>query len=200
MKFTRIALSVAVCAPLLAASPAGAQEQGKQAPGKDEKKPSLTDAETQAMARLHHGNTMEVDMGKLGTERARSPEVKSFAARMVRDHKKADDKLMALARKHGLTLAAPAPRDDAEKRQMDEQSAAMNKLRQLEGEEFDREFMTAMVKDHERTLQLVSDSRAQAKDPALLALLKSVQPVIQKHLLMAQKLSGKQNNQPGKGG
>lgn len=197
MRFTRIAMSVAAVLVLVAG--AARADQAKDQ-GKDEKKPALTEAELQAMAKLHHANTMEIDMGKLGAERAKSPDVKSYANRMTRDHKKADGKLMALAKKHGVTLQAPTPKDDAEKRQMDEQMATMTKLRSLEGEAFDREYMAAMVKDHAAALQLVSDTRTQAKDAGLLSFLKGVQPVIQQHYDAAQKLVAKLNEQPSKGG
>jgi putative membrane protein len=198
MRFTRIAMSVA--AGLLLVAGGARADQAKDEKKPDEKKPALTDAELQAMAKLHHANTMEIDMGKLGTERAKSADVKSYGSRMMRDHKKADGKLMALAKKHGVTLEAPTPKDDAEKRQMDEQMATMTKLRSLEGEAFDREYMAAMVKDHAAALQLVSDTRTQAKDASLLSFLKGVQPVIQQHYDAAQKLVTKLNEQPSKGG
>src|SRR5262249_4074873 len=46
----------------------------------------------------------EVELGKLASEKANNPEVKSFAQRMVTDHSKANDELKALAQKQGITL------------------------------------------------------------------------------------------------
>jgi putative membrane protein len=181
MRFTRIGMLVA--ASLFAAATARAG---------DEKKPALGEAEVQAMAKLHHANTMEIDMGKLGGERAKAPEVKRYAQLMVRDHKKADDKLMALAKKSGVTLSAPTPKNDAEKKEMEEQMATMTRLKTLEGEAFDREYMAAMVKDHAAALKLISETRPQAKDPGLLGFLKATEPVIKKHHAAAEKLAGKQ--------
>ncbi|HTE56916.1 MAG TPA: DUF4142 domain-containing protein [Kofleriaceae bacterium] len=186
MRFTTIAMSAALTAPLLFSGSARAgQDKGAA-------KPTLADAELQAVNKLHHANEMEIEMGKLGTERAKAADVKSFAGRMVRDHKKADGKVTALAKKRGATLAPPAPQNDDEKKKMDEAMATMARLRGLEGEAFDREFMAAMVKDHAAALQLVTDSLAQAKDASLVALLKGVKPVIEQHKAAAEKIAGKQ--------
>jgi putative membrane protein len=181
MRFTVTGMVVAVF--LFAAATARAND--------DAKKATLTDVEVQSMARLHHINQMEQDMGKLGGEHAKAAEVKSYAARMVRDHKKSDGQVMSLAKKRGVTLSEPTPKNDAEKKQMEEEMATMTKLRSLEGEEFDREYIAAMVKGHADAVQMVSDARAQAKDPAVISLLKSTLPVIQKHHDEAEKLASK---------
>ncbi len=181
MRFTRIGMFAVASLFATATARAG-----------DEKKPALGDAEVQAMAKLHHGNTMEIEMGKLGGERAKAPEVKSFAQLMVRDHKKADDKLMALAKKSSVTISAPTPKNDAEKKEMEEQMATMTRLKTLEGEAFDREFMAVMVKDHAAALKLISETRPQTKNAGFLSYLKATEPVVKKHHAAAEKLVGKQ--------
>jgi predicted outer membrane protein len=76
MKFTRIGISIGAAAMFCAVAVAGANEE----------KQKLSDAELQIMAKLHHANKMEIDMGKLAAQQAKSAEVKSYAERVVKDH------------------------------------------------------------------------------------------------------------------
>lgn len=198
MRFSKLAIAAAIALPLVVGGTAQAQTRtdpakpaGPAKPG-DPAKPTLSDAEIASLARLHHANGMEIDMGKLGTEKAKGA-VKSYAAKMIKDHKKADDKLMALVKKKNVTLTAPAP-TDAEKKEMDEQMSAAARLRSLEGAEFEREFMAAMVKDHTSALALVSDAQSRANDKDVVALFKGAKTMIESHKAAAEKLAAKQTS------
>src|SRR5688572_5605850 len=114
MTFTRVRMLISIVASLCAVTAAASAQTNEQ-------KPKLSDAELQIMAKLHHANQMEIDMGKLAAERAKSAEVKSYGARLVKDHTKADAKLNDLAKKHSVTIPTPTPKDDAEKKQMDDE-------------------------------------------------------------------------------
>lgn len=82
----------------------------------------------------------EVELGRMATERAASPEVKKFGQMMVDDHTAAGNKLKAIASQY--TIPVPAA--------LDEKHADLrDKLAKLQGPEFDREYMAAMVDGHE---------------------------------------------------
>jgi putative membrane protein len=51
-----------------------------------------------------HGGMMEVELGKIATQKAMRDEVKQFGQRMVDDHSKANDELMQLASSKGITI------------------------------------------------------------------------------------------------
>jgi len=81
----------------------------------------------------------EIELGKLASERG-GTEVKKFGKMMVDDHTAAGDKLKAIATQHNI--AWPTALDDKHRDLRD-------KLAKLQGSEFDREYMSAMVDGHE---------------------------------------------------
>jgi putative membrane protein len=82
----------------------------------------------------------EVQLGKLAAERAQDPDVKAFGQMMVKDHTEANDELKQAASPGGVQLPT----------QLDEKHRELaDRLMRLQGEEFDREYMKAMVDGHE---------------------------------------------------
>jgi len=102
--------------------------------------------------------TAEVELAKVASKKAVNPEVKRFAQMMIQDHTKAGDALKDVAGKFNV---APAPQVD------DKHQDLMNRLSKLSGAEFDREYMKAMVDDHENAVDNLEsrvDSTASLKD------------------------------------
>jgi putative membrane protein len=85
----------------------------------------------------------EVEIGQMAMQRAASAEVKQFADMMVKDHAKAGEELKQVAMKHAIPLPAAldAPHEELK-----------TKLSNLQGAEFDREYMSAMVDGHENVV------------------------------------------------
>jgi predicted outer membrane protein len=88
--------------------------------------------------------TAEVEMAKLAKERAADPEVKQFAQMMIDDHTNAGKLLTQVATTYGIP--AQPQLDDKYKDLMD-------KLSKLRGADFDKEYMNAMVDDHESAVK-----------------------------------------------
>jgi putative membrane protein len=82
----------------------------------------------------------EIELGRLAEQRATNPEVKQYAQMMVRDHTKAGDDLKQLAQKYSITVSPHLE---------DKYRALMDRLSKLNGAEFDREYIDAMVDGHE---------------------------------------------------
>jgi len=93
----------------------------------------------------------EVQLGQLAEKQASSSQVKEFARMMVRDHTKANNDLKRAAQ--GQNLQLPTELDQ-------KHQDLMQRLQQLRGADFDREYMSAMVDDHMQARDLLSD-RAQ---------------------------------------
>jgi putative membrane protein len=137
--------------------------------------------DAKALQDLVQANLAEVQAGKLASQKAQNPEVKKFARHMVEDHGKQLGELKQIAQAKEVTLPAAAK---------PKHQTAMKKLQDLSGGEFDRAYMTQMVKDHGETLTLVQKTAKQAKDDELKAAAKKAEPAIRRHLDTAQKLAG----------
>lgn len=126
----------------------------------------------------------EVQLGKLGSQKASDAEVKAFAQQMVTDHTKANEELTQLAKAKGLK---PADSPGMMNKMMDEKFD-----QQKAGKDFDRDFMQRMVKDHKEAVKLFeSASTGTALDKDLQAFAKKTLPTLQKHLSHARTLEEK---------
>jgi putative membrane protein len=82
----------------------------------------------------------EVETAKLAREHAANPDVKQSAQMMIDDHTRAGDQLTQIANTYAIPQDVKI--DDKHQKLMD-------KLSTLNGTEFDKEYMSAMVDDHE---------------------------------------------------
>lgn len=128
------------------------------------------------------GGMMEVELGRMASEKASNPAVKSFGQRMVTDHSKAGDKLKGIAVKKGFTLPAEI---DAE------QKAEMEKLSQTTGADFDRAYMNMMVADHEKDVSEFQSEATSGQDPQLKAFAAATLPTLREHLRLARETAAK---------
>jgi putative membrane protein len=100
---------------------------------------SLSNGDRSFVDDLTYAGNAEVDLGRLASERAASPQVKKFAQMMVDDHKKAGDELKQIAAQYSITQ--PSGLDEKHRDLKD-------KLSKLRGADFDKQYMDAMVDGH----------------------------------------------------
>ena len=140
----------------------------------------VSDMDQQFLQQAARAGTAEVKLGAMAEERAASPEVPHFGQRMVTDHTKANQELMALAQAKELPVSA----------EMDAQhQETAETLSQNQGSDFDSEFMRHMVKDHEKAVQLFSTASQESKDADIKAFAAKTLPTLQEHLQMARQLA-----------
>lgn len=128
----------------------------------------------------------EVELGKLAQSRAQSPSVKDFGARMVKDHAKANDELNPIADAKGVALPSGPDRSHQK---------ALDKLASKSGEDFDKDFMDHMVKDHKKAVKDFEKESKKAKDADVKNWASNTLPTLEEHLRMAQQT---QNEVKGK--
>jgi putative membrane protein len=136
-------------------------------------KRTTTASDRKFIEKAASGGMAEVKLGQLAMEKGTSPTVKEFGKRMVDDHGKANDELKEIASKKNF----PMPTDvDSEAK------ATYDKLTKLSGTDFDKAYIDAMVKDHDKDVkEFKKEASTGGVDPDLKAWAEKTLTVIEQH-------------------
>src|SRR5580658_2021695 len=115
----------------------------------------------------------EVSDATLAQQSATDPQLKDFAAMMIKDHSAANDKLSALAGSKGITLPTSASVKEM---------AIHEKLKLESGDTFDKAYIKGQISAHQATLRLLHKEITSGQDADAQAFAKSVLPTVQGHL------------------
>ena len=127
----------------------------------------------------------EVQAAQIAASKAQSPDVKSFAGKMVTDHQNANNDLVQIANAKKVELPAAPPRGKRHE---------IETLGKKSGAEFDKLFVKASVSDHEKDVKNFEKAASKVTDPDLKAWVQKTLPVLREHLAMARKLEGNENS------
>lgn len=179
--FQRIAsylgLAVAVTAlPVLAQS----NSMGTGMSGNSNSMSKMSAADKKFVRAAAQGGMAEVELGKLATEKASSDDVKKFGQRMVDDHTKANDELKQVASSEGVQLPEKLDAKD---------TMTKERLSKLSGAEFDRAYMSDMVKDHTQDVADFQRESNSGTDPAVKDFASKTLPTLQDHLSQARQIA-----------
>lgn len=121
----------------------------------------------------------EVALGRLVQDRATNPQVKEFGQMMVSDHQKAGADLKEIAGKHNIAV---------ESKEHSEHNDLRERLSKLTGAEFDREYIEAMVDDHEKAVNDVEKKAENADNPEIRQWASKTLPTLRQHLERAKQI------------
>ena len=141
--------------------------------------PTLSTSDAAFMTTATRGGMAEVQLGQLAQRNGSSAAVKRFGERMVDDHGRSNQEMMALARRKEIT---PPSSIGAEHQQ------TYDDLAKLRGGAFDRAYAQAMVKDHQEDLRVYQEEAANGTDPDVKAFAARHVSILQEHLRMAERL------------
>ena len=113
---------------------------------------------------------MEVAMGRVAQKDASNSEVKNFGARMVNDHSKANEELKAIAQEENVEWPG-------------EKEAGKWK--------WDKDYMDAMVKNHEKDLAEFENEAKNGSDPNVKSFADKTAKTVREHLEMAKEIDAK---------
>lgn len=168
---------------LALAAGSNAAAQATTGAGEQRAKPGTAKADDSAFAKeAAIGSLAEVELGKLATTNAGSDDVKKFGQRMVTDHGKASDELKQVAQKAQMTL--PTELDSKHK-------ATRDRLSKLNGAEFDKAYMSEMVKDHQQDVAAFRRESRTGQNADLKAWATKTLPTLEEHLNMAKETAAK---------
>jgi putative membrane protein len=161
---TALAVALAAATPALAQSGPNALQQ----PDKD------------FLTKASEGNISEIKLGELAVHKANTPQVKQFAQRMIDDHSKAQDQLVKVM--HGSNVIVPD--------HMTKDAAGLyDKLAQETGVDFDKDYMNAMVSDHQDEINVFQDETKNGKAEQLRNYAQNTLPTLQQHLNQAKQVN-----------
>ena len=124
----------------------------------------------------------EVELGRLAVQKAKSPEVKQFAQRMVADHSKANVELKQLASNKNVTLPAEPNA---------QQKADKDRLSKLSGAEFDREYMSMMTAGHDKAVAAFEAEARDGRETDVKAWASKTLPTLKEHQTLAKSIAAK---------
>ncbi len=183
------ALGALVLAPLAAsADKESDKEKDRSADTTKMKEAKLTDSEMQVIAHVHSVNQLEIDLGKKAQKQGSTQAIKSYGEMLVKDHQQNDRDLTALAKKHGQAIPMEKATNEADKKDMQDQKDAVNKLAKMKGADFDREFLRMAIDGHDKELAKIDSEVGEASNSDLQILLKDLKPVLQRHADQAREL------------
>ena len=139
-------------------------------------------ADTHFVRKAAEANFAEVQLGKLAQDKGSNQAVKDFGQHMVTDHTKALDALRPIASSKNVPIPDKMNTKD---------QALYDRLSKYSGDEFDREYMRAMVKDHEADVAEFRHESEKAKDTEVRSYASTTLPTLEDHLRMAQDASAK---------
>jgi len=134
------------------ARPSSSATQPSSATQRDGNQPG--DRNMSPLMQLMEMNVAEVEVGKVASTKAQNPHVKDFAAMMVKDHNEA------------LTKIRPHQSGGSDVKPNTKHQQTADRLSKLSGAEFDREYMKAMVADHQEAMRFLEQHSGKAPDSA----------------------------------
>lgn len=139
---------------------------------------SLADSPRHFLQKALEGDNSEIMLGQLAADRARSERVKEFGRALSDDHSQAREEVLRLGARMGVRRnrdLSPEARDERER------------LLNLDGREFDREFIDYMIRDHQKDIAEFRDEASENHGPVSDLAARQL-PKLQEHLEMAMNL------------
>ena len=171
---SRVALAAIAAASLCLVIPAKAADENKT-DAKTESK--LSAGDKRFVKKAYKGGMEEVETAKMAKEKAKNDATKEVADRMVTDHTKANDRLMEIAKEENLDLAKVEAKPAT-----------------ISGDDFDKEYLTMLKKDHEKTIAMfekeANDTGAK-EDSDVVKFAKETLPTLKEHLQMVEEALAK---------
>jgi len=137
------------------------------------------------------GNLAEVQMAQLAQQKSQSSDVKQLAQKLASEHSQMNQKWFDPEAK-ALSVSVPKKPSKKEKKEIE-------KLQGLSGTDFDKEYLTATVKDQQKDLKSYKDESNSAQDPNVKQIAEMGTKVISEHLQVAEQVA-KNHNIPLEGG
>jgi putative membrane protein len=180
---------------LLAATPAWAQNTAhphhpapnqnaanSQKSSKTHGSKSLNNQDEMFIGQAADGNLLQLDLGRLAIRKATNPAVQILGRWMVADSHYANARLDNITKEIGKAKLFH-PRLTLPNQQVQQE------LGMLSGNQFNRQYVNMMVRDHQRTIPRFRQEEQYGKNPSLKTYAHNLLPVLHQQLAAAERLS-----------
>lgn len=141
----------------------------------------LAGADREFITLATSADMLEIDTGRLALDKSKNAALRTFAQKMIDDHTEASERLRQLASSVGVTPPAAMSSPHA---------AHLEKLRGLDGAEFDREYAAQIgVAGHQEAVGLFERASREATNPDVRAFAEKTLPTLREHLPDGQTLA-----------
>jgi putative membrane protein len=131
---------------------------------------------------LAMGNA-EVELGRLAQDKATHPDVKAFAAMMVREHQAAGEELRRIANSAAATSTTPLRTEARE-----DLADLREEMGKLTGRDFDKKYIDEMIEDHEDAVDDLENKAENAAHAEVKAWAAKTLPAVRQHLERAKAI------------
>lgn len=139
---------------------------------------SLSEMDIKFTKEAAEAGMKEIKLGQLAQTNGSSAEIKSLGQMMVTDHTKANNTLLALAKKKGIPVATAL----SEKEQK-----GYDDMAKKTGTDFDKAYAECMVSDHKKAVDLFKDESKNGQDSELKSFASATEPTLEHHKMMSEK-------------
>ena len=140
---------------------------------------------------LHAVSQWSIELSEMADKRAKSDLVKDYARAMATANANTDAKLMEIAKNHGIDVAPLDPQTEEGKSLLDRMKAETVLLGSLEGDAFDKEYMTLVTNTQQSVIHVLEASKAAAKDQDVKQFIGDMKTTVQNRLKTAQDIMAK---------
>ena len=145
----------------------------------------------ETLTTLHAVGQWSVELSQMAQERAKSQLVKNYAREMATANEAKDAKLMAIAQKHGIEVAPLDPQIEESKSMLERMKAEKVMLGSLEGDAFDKSYMTLVTNTQQSLIHFLDSHKAAATDPAMKQVMGDMATTVRNRLKTAQTIMAK---------
>jgi putative membrane protein len=137
--------------------------------------------DTRFLAGVAGACIIETELGKLALHNAENKRVKNFGAMMVKDHSKATNKLMLLAKSKHIVL--PTTPNAAGQKNIDN-------LAKKSGKDFDKAYVSYIIADHKNYINEFENESVNASDPDIKSFASKTLRVLKNHMDAINTING----------
>lgn len=149
---------------------------------------SLNSDETKFMVSASNDGMTEIQLGQVAQQKVKNSRIKDFASMIVTDHTQAGNELKALAGDKNVSLPDSLSTDSRQ---------TVDKLSRKSGADFEKDYLSTMVSDHEKAVKAFQNELDDVKNPDLRQWITNTLPVLQTHLDSARVLDSVYNHHRG---